>query len=161
MGYRPSASWEFFAVVDDANAFHNQIIEAIRSGEVVCLFFPRIGKTLVLDMRHTIEVPPDVIIDEMVSRPSERLERLAELRPMMPPPDEISIAPWSGSVATLRESGVADAILERCAATGDDSAVQRCRQVFERLQRLERRHLRAIVEGRMARTIWERGPGSL
>jgi hypothetical protein len=124
------------------------------------LFFPRIGKTLVLDMRHTIEIPPSVIVDRMVTRPLERLERLEKLRPTLPPPDELRIAPWIGSVASMEDAGITSAILERCAETGDVATVERCRQAIRTLSRLEREHLRAIVRGDMSRTVWqrERGP---
>lgn len=144
----------------EANDFHNQIIEAIQTGEVVCLFFPRIGKTLVLDLRHTIEIPPSVIIDNMVTQPRERLERLEELRPTMPPPDELRIAPWIGSVASLEDAGITSAMLERCAETGDVETVERCRRAIRTLTDLERDHLRAIVRGEMSRTIWERERGA-
>lgn len=144
----------------DTSEFHNQIIEAIQTGEVVCLFFPRIGKTLVLDMRHTLEIPPGVIVDNMVTQPLERLARLEQLRPTLPPPEELRIAPWVGSVASLEDAGITSAILERCAETGDVATVERCRQAIRTLSRLEREHLRAIVRGEMSRTIWqrERGP---
>jgi hypothetical protein len=147
-------------VDSNTSEFHNQIIEAIQTGEVVCLFFPRIGKTLVLDMRHTIEIPPSVIVDRMVTRPLERLERLEKLRPTLPPPDELRIAPWIGSVASMEDAGITSAILERCAETGDVATVERCRQAIRTLSRLEREHLRAIVRGDMSRTVWqrERGP---
>jgi len=147
-------------VESNPREFHNQIIEAIQTGEVVCLFFPRIGKTLVLDMRHTLEIPPGVIVDDMVARPLDRLERLEELRPTLPPPDELRIAPWVGSVASLEDAGITSAILERCAETGDVETVERCRQAIRTLTRLEREHMRAIIRGEMSRTIWqrERGP---
>lgn len=138
--------------------FHTRIIEAIRSGEVISLFFPRIGKSLVLDLRHTLEIPPSVMIDDMVSKPVERVERLEELRPTLPTPEEIRIAPWMGSVATLWDTGVADALLERCSETGDSSVVEHCRTALERLERLERQHIRAIVRGEESRTIWQRKP---
>ncbi len=144
----------------EAHDFHNEIIEAIQTGEVVCLFFPRIGKTLVLDLRHTIEIPPGVMIDDMVTRPRERLERLEALRPTLPPPDELRIAPWIGSVASLEDAGIASAMLERCAETGDVGAVERCRKALHALSKLEREHLRAIVRGEMSRTIWERERGA-
>lgn len=144
----------------EVSDFHNEIIEAIQTGEVVCLFFPRIGKTLVLDLRHTLEIPPSVMIDDMVTRPRERLERLEELRPTMPPPDELRIAPWIGSVASLEDAGITSAMLERCAETGDVSAVERCRRAIRTLSNIERQQLRAIVRGEMSRTIWERERGT-
>ena len=144
----------------DTTEFHNQIIEAIQTGEVVCLFFPRIGKTLVLDLRHTIEIPPGVIIDDMVTRPRDRLERLERLRPTLPPPEELRIAPWAGSVASLEDAGVVSAMLERCAETGDVTTVERCRKAIETLTKIERDQLRAIVRGEMSRAIWERERGA-
>ena len=144
----------------DTTEFHNQIIEAIQTGEVVCLFFPRIGKTLVLDLRHTIEIPPGVIIDDMVTRPRDRLERLEKLRPTLPPPEELRIAPWVGSVASLEDTGVASAMLERCAETGDVTTVERCRKAIKTLTKIERDQLRAIVRGEMSRAIWERERGA-
>lgn len=136
--------------------FHNRIIEAIRTGEVICLFFPRFGKTLIMDMRHTLEIPPGVIIDDMVSRPAERIGRLEELRPTMPPPEELRIAAWVGSVSSLEDAGIAPALLERCADTGDVGAVERCRAALDSLERLERQHLRAVLRGEMSETIWQR-----
>jgi hypothetical protein len=140
--------------------FHNRIIEAIRSGEVICLFFPRFGKTLVLDMRQTLEIPPLVVVDDMVQQPAERIERLQAQRPMVELPDELRIAPWFGSMAGLAETGITSAILERCAATGDVAVVEQCRAALLRLSRLEYRHLQALVRGEASRTIWQRAPDS-
>lgn len=141
--------------------FHNRIIEAIRSGEVVCLFFPRFGKTLVLDMRHTLEIPPMVVVDDMVQRPAERIERLQARRPTLPLPEELRIAPWFGSLAGLQETGVASAILERCAATGAVEVVDQCRAALRTLGRLEHKHLQELVRGEMSETIWQRTPEGL
>lgn len=138
--------------------FHNRIIEAIRSGEVVCLFFPRFGKTLVLDMRHTLEIPPTVVVDDMVSQPAERIERLQAQRPTLALPDELRIAPWFGSMAGLHETGITTAILERCAATGDVAVVEQCRAALRTLGRLEHKHLQELVRGEASRTIWQRTP---
>ena len=143
---------------NDARDFHNRIIEAIQSGEVVCLFFPRFGKTLVLDMRHTLEIPPTVVVDDMVQQPAERIERLQRQRPTMPLPEELRIAPWFGSVAGLADTGVARALLERCADTGDVDVVEQCRAALQTLDRLERRHLKALVRGEASRTLWQRAP---
>jgi hypothetical protein len=145
-------------VDNHSQLFHNRIIEAIRSGEVVCLFFPRFGKTLVLDMRHTLEIPPLVVVDDMVQQPSERIERLQAQRPMLALPEELRIAPWFGSMAGLAETGITSAILERCAATGDVGVVEQCRAALRTLGRLEHKHLQELVRGEASRTIWQRPP---
>lgn len=136
--------------------FDDRIIAAIRTGDVICLFFPRLGKTLILDLRQTITVGPAVIVDNMVSGPEERLRSLERLRPELPLPDELRLAPWFGFVRSLPESGVYAALIERCEATGDRSLVQRCREAIQALADLEARYIRAIVRGEMSRTIWQR-----
>lgn len=136
--------------------FHTRIIEAIQSAEVMSLIFPRFGKVLVLDLRHTIEIPPWVSVDDVVNSPEERLVRLEQKRPLLPLPEEFRIAAWVGSVESLREAGVADAMLERCSETGDVAIVEQCREAIQVLDTYERRHLKAVMLGKMSRTIWQR-----
>lgn len=136
--------------------FHTRIIEAIRSAEVLSLFFPRIGKTLMLDLRHTVEIPPWVRVDDMVSNPQERLDRLEQMRPLLPLPDELRIAAWFGSIKSLDEAGIVDAMLERCSETGEVTFVEQCRDAIHALDMHERKHLRAMVRGELSRTIWQR-----
>lgn len=136
--------------------FDERIIAAIRTGDVICMFFPRLGKTLILDLRHTLEVGPAVILDDMVSGPEERLRSLERLRPDMPLPDELRLAPWFGFARSLPETSVFAAMLERCDASGDLSLAERCRAAIADLANLELRYIRAIVRGEMSRTIWQR-----
>jgi len=138
------------------DTYHERIIEAIREGDVVCIFFPRLGKTLILDLRHSIETPPAVMLDNMVSNARERLESLQRMRPEFPMPDEVRLAPWIGFVRSLRETGVLDAMIERCEQTGNQQVVQECRDVFRELERNERRLVKAIIRGDTTRTIWQR-----
>src|SRR5690349_21305121 len=106
--------------------FHDRIIDAIRSGDVVCLFFPRLGKTLILDLRSTRDVPPAVFVENMVSSPRERLSSLQRLRPQFELPDEIRLAPWFGFVRSLHDSGVYDALIDRCWQTNHLAIVNAC-----------------------------------
>jgi hypothetical protein len=136
--------------------FHTRIIEAIQSAEVMSLIFPRFGKTLVLDLRHTVEIPAWIAVDDIVGSPEERLSRFEKMRPLLPLPDELRIAAWIGSVGSLNEAGIVDAMLERCSETGEVAVVEQCREAIEDLDRYERRHLRAVVRGSLSRTIWQR-----
>jgi hypothetical protein len=136
--------------------FHERIIEAIRGGDVVCLFFPRLGKTLILDLRHSDAVPPAIFVEDMVSSPRERLESLARLRPEFPLPDELRLAPWFGFVRSLEETGVYEVLLERCQETGHTMLAGACLDALRALEHVEKQLIRAIVQGRMSRTIWER-----
>jgi hypothetical protein len=139
-------------------SFDDRIIAAIRTGDVICMFFPRLGKTLILDLRSSVAVGPAVFIDNMVSGPEERLRSLERLRPELPLPDELRLAPWFGFVRSLPESGVYDALIERCNATGDAAIAERCQDAIDTLSGLETRFIRAIVRGEMSRTLWQRVP---
>jgi hypothetical protein len=136
--------------------FHTRIREAIQSAEVMSLMFPRFGKTLLLDLRHTVEIPPWVSIDNIVSNPRERLSRLEQMRPLLPLPDELRIAAWVGSVEELNNAGIVDAMLERCSETGEVAIVEQCRQAIRALDTFEQQHLRAVMRGELSRTIWQR-----
>jgi hypothetical protein len=138
------------------DTYHERIIEAIRGGDVVCIFFPRLGKTLILDLRSSIETPPAIMIDNMVSNARERLESLQRMRPEFPMPDEVRLAPWVGFVRSMQETGVYAAMIERCEQTGNASVVQDCRDAFQTLERNERQLVRAIIRGDTTRTIWQR-----
>jgi hypothetical protein len=138
--------------------FHDRIVAAIRTGEVICLFFPRLGKTLIVDLRHGEGVRPAVFVEAMVSSPEERLKSLERLRPELPLPEEVRLAPWFGFVQTLQESKICDALIERCEATGGEEMAQRCRAALEELRAFEARYVRAVVRGDLSRAIWQRRP---
>jgi hypothetical protein len=136
--------------------FHDRIVAAIRTGEVICLFFPRLGKTLIVDVRHGGTVRPAVFVEAMVSGPEERLKSLERLRPELPLPEEVRLAPWFGFVRTLQESDIGEALLARCAQTGDDAFPGRVRAALEELRAYEARYVRAIIRGELSRAIWQR-----
>lgn len=136
--------------------FHDRIIEAIQGGDVVCLFFPRLGKTLILDLRWNDDTAPAVFLDDMVSGPRERLASLERLRPEFPLPDELRLAPWFGFVRSMQDTGVYDVILERCAQTGHTMLAEACKDAIAELERVEKRFIRGVVTGSMSRAIWQR-----
>ncbi len=136
--------------------YHDRIIEAIEQGDVVCLFFPRLGKTLILDPRSTDDIPPAIFIENMVSTPRERLESLRRLRPEFPLPEEMRLAPWFGFVGSLDDAGVTKALLRRCNEAGDLRMVRACTAALRELRQIERGVLRAIIRGESSRTLWQR-----
>jgi hypothetical protein len=146
-------------VMDNAfELFHERIIDAIRNGDVVCLFFPRLGKTLILDLRQKPDAPPAIFVEDTVRSPQERLDSLKRLRPEFPLPEELRLAPWFGFVSSIEETGIYGAMLDRCVETGYPPLSADCREAVEELIQYERRMMRAIVRGEMSRTIWQRSP---
>ncbi len=142
------------------NAFdlgNERLINAIRQIEILNLFFPRIGYSLILDTRHDAIAPPAIIVDPMVGSPQARLESFKRLRPHFPAPDKIGVAPWLGSTRSLVEGGIYDAIVARWSELGyGDEGEAEATRAFRELARLERAALRDLLSGASGRTIWQR-----
>lgn len=136
--------------------YHDRIIEAIEQGEVVCLFFPRLGKTLILDPRHTDDVPPAIFVENMVRSARERLDSLRRLRPEFPLPEEMRLVPWFGFVGSLDDAGVTKALLRRCHEAGDLRMARACTAALRELRKIEHAFMRSIIRGESSRTLWER-----
>ena len=63
------------------NVASDKIIRHLLEAEVMSIFFPRIGKALIVDTRHNYENGPVVLLDGMVESPEERLRSIKRLRP--------------------------------------------------------------------------------
>lgn len=143
--------------MDDAlNLYHDRIIGAVAKTDVTSLFFPQLGKALILDMRHRREVPAAVFLDDLAGTPEERLASFRHLRPDLPLPAELTLAAWDGKVRGLEESGVLDAIMARCLQEGGERLVEAAEAAYATLRALERDALRRIVGGPTMRTLWRR-----
>jgi hypothetical protein len=136
--------------------FHDRIIAAIRTGEVICLFFPRLGKTVIVDLRHNDVAPPAVFVEAMVGSPEERLKSLERLRPDWPLPEEVRLAPWFGFVGSLQESEICAVLLERCEQAGGAEFVERCRAALDELRAFEAQYVRGVIRGELSRVVWQR-----
>lgn len=138
--------------------YYDRVIGAIQRVPVIGLFFPRIGRSLILDLRRDGATGPAVLVDVMVASAEERMASFARLRPTLPLPERLTLAPWPGPIRELEDSGVLEAIIERCRADGGEPLVEEARAAYRALQGLERAALRALVQGRGLRTIWQREP---
>ncbi len=127
----------------------------IDTSEVFCIFFPRLAKTLIFDLRPS-EEGPLIALDDMAGGPRQRIEWLEAARPSLPLPDELRLVPWPSSTATLSEVGVEEALLRRCAVAGGDQGIAQCRKVLNELGAFERQLVRSIIRGEGTRTIWQR-----
>lgn len=136
-----------------------QVIDAVRGSEVLSIFFLRVGRSLILDARRYGDDGPAILLDGMVATPEERLASFERLRPAFPIPDRLTLAPWPGAVRGLADSGVLEAIVERCRFEGGDGLADAARTLYDELRRLERKALRDLVRGVGMRTVWERGAG--
>jgi hypothetical protein len=145
--------------VDNAyNISSTKIIRALAEAEVMSIFFPRIGKALIVDTRHDAEHGPVVLIDEMVGSAEERLESVRRLRPEFTDIAQLTLAPWLGSTRAFAEQGILEAIVERFHAMGYHDAANDAMTVFQRLRRYERQVMLDLVAGEphTTRTVWTR-----
>lgn len=140
--------------------FHERFVAAVRTAEVLSVFFLRVGQSLILDMRHHGDEGPLVLLDEMVETPSDRLLSFRRLRPELPLPERLTLAPWPGAVTSLAESGILDAIFDRCRVEGGEELVDQVQELYRELKTIERTRLRDLVRGVGMKTLWQRGPGN-
>ena len=133
------------------------LIKAILSVEVLNIFFPWLGHSLILDTRHSPEAPPAVLLEPMVGSAEARLRSFAHLRPQFAIPDRLAVAPWLGSMRAFAETGVFGAIVERLHTLGYPERAVDAERAFRRLVRLERAALRGIIAGETSTALWERG----
>ena len=136
---------------------HERLIRAIETLEVLNIFFPWLGHSLILDTRHSPEAPPAVLLEPMVGSAEARLRSFAHLRPQFAIPDRLAVAPWLGSMRAFAETGVFGAIVERLHTLGYPERAVDAERAFRRLVRLERAALRGIIAGETSTALWERG----
>ncbi|MBI4233667.1 MAG: hypothetical protein HY686_04415 [Chloroflexi bacterium] len=128
----------------------------IATADVLSLFFPMVGKALLLDTRYTAEEGPLVKVVPMATSIAERLRSLRRLRPQFPRPESLTVIPWYRSVDSLVRLGLFQRIVQRFVESGHPKAVQACYQAVEELRRHERLELAAVLRGDNYRTIWAR-----
>ncbi len=136
----------------------NEVIETVRSADVLTFRFVIVGQRLLVDGRHTEIDPPLVKLVAPVASPEERFRSLKQLRPRFRVPKEITSIFWPRCVSSLVESGVWGALVERLAGPGCPEAVQRCQEVLDELKGLERCETRGAIRGDGYRALWERQP---
>ncbi len=135
---------------DGADLDLRAVCQNIAEAEVITVYFPLIGRTLLVDGRRTADVPTMVRVVPMARDTSERLRSLRRLRPMLPRPESITMIPWRMRVASVVSSGVWGCLLRRL---DDHPAAEACLTELRRLDRAER--VDAIL-GRRYEALWAR-----
>jgi hypothetical protein len=139
--------------------FPEEVIAAIRAVEVASLFFPYAMRSWILDLRRSVDSGPKVILDGIVATPQDRLASFRRIRPDLPNPGELTVIPWIGHVRQLEETGVLDAILQRCRAEGGESLVADATRCYQALVEAETAIKRQIILGVGMQPLWRRTQG--
>ncbi|HEY8292562.1 MAG TPA: hypothetical protein VIG44_08745 [Thermomicrobiales bacterium] len=143
------------------NAFNlssGKIIRALAEAEVMSIFFPRVGKALIVDTRHNADHGPVVLLDDMVGSAEERLQSVRRLRPAFTEIAQLTLAPWFGSLRAFDEQGIFAAIVERFRTMGYHDEANDATRAFRELRRQERRVTLDLIAGeaQTTRTLWAR-----
>jgi hypothetical protein len=141
---------------DEDEFYPDQLKVALADAVVMSIFFIRLGSTMILDFRSAEGVNPAIIVDGMTSSPKERLLSFRRLRPGLPIPEEITLAPWAERVREFEQAGVLERLLERCDEVGGAELMRQARGGYLKLLAEEKKILRDMVSGIGMETIWER-----
>ena len=129
---------------------------ALDAADVTSLYFPFLGKSLILDLRSSATEGPIVTIVPQVASGEERMRSLRRLRPRFPRPERLTLIAWPKLVDSLARLGVWDHVLARCSEYGSPDLVRRCQACLAELREAETASLRDAVRGEGFETIWER-----
>ena len=134
----------------------NEIIETVRSVDVLTFRFVIVSQRLLVDGRYTEIDPPLVKLVPPAASVEERFRSLKRLRPRFRLPEKITSIWWPRYVSSLVDSGIWGALVERLADKGFPEAVRRCEQVLQELKDLERSEVRSAIRGEGYRPLWQR-----
>jgi len=128
------------------------VLRNIHEAQVMSLFFPHVGRALIIDLRHDEHEGPLITTDGILAGPQERLDSLKRLRPRLDPPENITLAPWLGPVRSLDSTGVLAEIESRLDRIGQPQAKRALNAAYQELLSLERSEVLALILGDVART---------
>ena len=132
------------------------VFRFIENAEVLAVFFPKFGQSVVIDVREKEGEPPLVRVVPMARSIADRLRTIKRMRPALPRPQDIVAIPWVGYVGALKSSGLWAKVVARVEATGFQDAVDETDKVFDELIRMERRELAQLIMGEQYETLWAR-----
>jgi hypothetical protein len=145
---------------DDFHLDLSDVERDILAAEVLCVYFPLLRKTLLVDSRFDLKNAPLVRILPMAKDFDERIRTIQKLRPSFPPPKNIVVVPWNKYPDSLVALGVWDAIRRRCESTGYDRALEDLDGALSALKMLQEKEVLAAVRGEgQYETLWKAGGG--
>jgi hypothetical protein len=131
-------------------------VQNIDEADVVTIYFPLLGKTLILDTRCNDHAGPLVTLVPIAQDSLDRYRSFRRLRPDFPRPNSISMIPWTHRVDSLTRLGVWSRFIERVQQVAPDpcSFVEMADCCLGELRDLEVRELLRAVSGEQYQTLW-------
>ncbi len=138
-----------------------EIVSTLRTSDVVVMRFVVVSERLLLDFRASELDGPMVKLVPGVKSVEERYRALRRLRPRFADPPKVAAIFWPRFVASLRSTGVWDAVLERVSGSGHRASVRSAAAALDELIALERARQREAIAGEGFRTLWSASPSRL
>ena len=132
------------------------IVGHIDNAPTLSFFFPRLRRSLVVDMRQGPEDGPFIRVLPMARGLHERLRSIKRARPHLPKATEIVAIPWPIYVENMVRSGVWARVIQRIETTGSTEAIAAAESALTELRALESQELTALIKGGQYETIWAR-----
>ena len=134
----------------------DEALKNIEIAEVISVYFPMLRKSLLVDIRTSLEVTPIIRIVPMALSVEERSRSLKKMRPSLDRPQSITVLPWPKYINSLVDLGIWDMILNRLVDSGDSKLLKRSKLILEELYDLELKELATVISGDSYHTIWSR-----
>jgi hypothetical protein len=134
----------------------DRVAQNIDEADVITIYFPLLGRTLIMDVRSNDSVGPMISLVPIATDSIDRYRSFRRLRPQLPRPDSISMIPWTNRVESLDRMGIWPRILARLGTLlGDDGDLQeRAAACLCELGALEVREMLRAVSGDQYHTLW-------
>jgi len=133
-----------------------RVAQNIDEADVITIYFPLLGKTLIMDARCNDNAGPMISLVPIATDSIDRYRSFGRLRPQFPRPESISMIPWTNRVGSLDLMGVWPMILARLESLlGNDCDLrERADACLSELGQLEIREMLRAVSGEQYHTLW-------
>ena len=133
-----------------------RVAQNIDEADVITIYFPLLGKTLIMDARCNDTAGPMISLVPIATDSIDRYRSFRRLRPQFPRPESISMIPWTNRVGSLDRMGVWPRILARLESLlGNDCDLrERADACLCELGQLEVREMLRAVSGDQYHTLW-------
>ncbi len=134
-----------------------RVVQNIDEADVLTIYFPLLGKTLIVDTRWNDEAGPLVAVVPIAQDSTDRYRSFHRLRPTFPEPKSLSMIPWTNRVESLQRLGIWSHLVARLEAAAPDpssSFIDDAESCFCELRDLEVRELLRAVSGEQYETLW-------
>lgn len=132
----------------------DEVRHIIDTADVFTIGFPLFPARLLVDTRSRDAEGPLIRIVGPVSTVQERFFELGRLRPQFSVPKRFMFFVWPNSIHFLAESGVVEAIEQRCTRGGSGGVATMCAEAVETLRRFEHQAMVDAIRGENCKTIW-------